>query len=357
MTFRWPGGADMVVDVHLTGFVGETVHHPTRLTFDGQGTHTATVSLPRDGVVSYGFRVGPAPELPSVPLPELVDHLVADPSNADGIRGAFGSRGSTSVLELPDARRHRAWPSAADRRGPVPVASVPRPVAIPGRRMGWLDGDGPTVVVFDGDIWARDDFGFTRAWHRHTAHRSRPALALVSTPDREILDDRDRLRRLLYDEVMPQLPNASAEVVVAGQSFGGLAAAGLLVDLPDVVRAAVVQSGSFWFGADDPGDPGPAGLGTVVSDLARRAGASGQRVVVQAGSTEGSMLAQSRGFAAACVEAGLETSMEVFTGGHDYAWYRHGLLLALDQLGLPDHRGEVAARNRTTEASPDAARR
>lgn len=44
------------------------------------------------------------------------------------------------------------------------------------------------------------------------------------------------------------------------------------------------------------------------------------------------MVDQSHWFADAAREAGLEVHFETYSGGHDYAWYRHGLLFAIDRL-------------------------
>ena len=191
--------------------------------------------------------------------------------------------------------------------------------------------------MFDGDLWADNQFGYREA----TATRNKsaigpsPTVVLVSTPDRAILDKRTVMTQLLTDEILPALERADvgwSGIIVAGQSYGGLAAAGLLVDLPDLIDAAIIQSGSFWFDGTEPRDYGRPG--TITRALAELAGtrAVSNRVVVQVGTMEGAMVDQSRWFADAARGAGMDVHFDTYSGGHDYAWYRHGLLYAIDQL-------------------------
>lgn len=69
------------------------------------------------------------------------------------------------------------------------------------------DGDGPLLVVFDGDLWADNDFGFQAAMAvpNENATGPSPTAVLVSTPDRAILDKRETMRQLLTEEILPRL--------------------------------------------------------------------------------------------------------------------------------------------------------
>lgn len=46
------------------------------------------------------------------------------------------------------------------------------------------------------------------------------------------------------------------------------------------------------------------------------------------------MLDQARMMAAAAERAGMRTDLIPWRGGHDYAWWRHGLIGALGRAGL-----------------------
>jgi enterochelin esterase family protein len=191
--------------------------------------------------------------------------------------------------------------------------------------------------MFDGDLWADNDFGFRDAMAQRNKNATGPSptVVLVSTPDRAILDKRAVLTQLLTEEILPALAQAGVEwsgIIVAGQSYGGLAAAGLLIDLPDLVDDAIVQSGSFWFDGTEPRDYGrPGTITQQLTDLAGT-GTFTNRVVVQVGTMEGGMVDQSRWFTDAARDAGMDVHFDTYSGGHDYAWYRHGLLYAIDHL-------------------------
>lgn len=125
------------------------------------------------------------------------------------------------------------------------------------------------------------------------------------------------------------------QVVVAGQSFGGLAAASIVALFPELAVTAVAQSGSYWFQA------GVDAFGRGQGDLWRRLEGSLEvqgRFILQVGSEEGDMVAGSRAVAELLSAAGGQATLTEFVGGHDYAWWRHGLSRALDDLESPGER-------------------
>lgn len=336
--FRWHSDIPVVVSLHLSGFPGTTVHGGIEMTIEEPGVYAATVQVPNDMCVSYGFLVFDSVEAQQeLSIYQVLDSLVEDPRNRDVIRRPFGMGGSASVLQMPDARRHPAWPEP-DRHGEHRDQAV-CVVAASGRDLTVLRGvrEGPLLVMFDGDLLADKEFGYLDAMATRNASATGPSptVVLVSTPDRAILDKRTVMAQLLTDEILPALERDGigwSGIIVAGQSYGGLAAAGLLVDLPDLVDAAIVQSGSFWFDGTEPRDYERAG--TITRELSELGGTRSfsNRVVVQVGSTEGGMVDQSRWFADAARDAGMDAHFETYSGGHDYAWYRHGLLYAIDHL-------------------------
>lgn len=185
--------------------------------------------------------------------------------------------------------------------------------------------------MLDGAVWADEALGFARALDRYEASTGRAVqVAMVDTSDRENLPDREMMAELLRSEVLPAV-QPEDDVIVCGQSYGGLAAAALLVDCPDVVAGAILQSGSYWYEPDVDADSRDFDApGLLAREIPTRR-VSG-RCVVQAGSRENDMLRQSREFAETLAQSGAAVSVDVFEGGHDYAWYRHGFFFALDEL-------------------------
>lgn len=125
----------------------------------------------------------------------------------------------------------------------------------------------------------------------------------------------------------------SDRVIVAGQSLGGLAAAQVSLLRPDVAGTGIAQSGSYWYGADRA--PG-TGTGTLLRQIASLPAdartETGGRVIIQVGAEEGAMIDGSERLAALLEGTPALLAHQMFRGGHDYAWWRHGLSHALDLL-------------------------
>ena len=123
------------------------------------------------------------------------------------------------------------------------------------------------------------------------------------------------------------------ELLATGQSYGGLAAVGMLVE--GHVSAAFAQSPSLHFreGAVQP--PGLA-VGTgdlmtrVTTDLREGRQLSG-RLEMVAGTEEPGMLDVAQASAPVLERAGCEVQVRRVIGGHDYAWWRHELMFAIER--------------------------
>ena len=321
---------------------------------------SVTVRLPADIRASYRFlrrrrTQGEAPGTGGLDeLRALVETGMPDPDVAARIDDAFGSGTSASQLVGPAAAPgHPAWDAA------LPVPATPEAVELPlGDRTATLlrppaqrAGRVPQrlVILLDGDVWLRS-LGIAQAaarWHGWRAEALKPsghhvptAFLVLPTPDRERLADRAAMRELVIGRALPAAERelggriSAHRVAVAGQSYGGLAAAGLAVDRGDRIGAAIVSSGSFWFTPerDARDDEAPGELTREVSVLARggRRPLAGRRLLLHVGREEGTMIDQSEAFAAAAGNAGARVALDVWPGGHDYAWYRHALFSALD---------------------------
>ena len=120
-------------------------------------------------------------------------------------------------------------------------------------------------------------------------------------------------------------------VVVAGQSLGGVAAADLVLHRPDAAARAICQSGSFWLGSGRRGE----GEGELLAWLRRRGEQKPSepvlaRLVVQCGVHEGVLRTGGRLAAQLLAAQGALLEYREERGGHDYAWWRHGLSWGLD---------------------------
>ncbi|WP_152345943.1 alpha/beta hydrolase-fold protein [Brevibacterium sp. CFH 10365] len=303
-----------------------------------------TVELPSDVEITYRFLRRPFLDpTVSVPAPTL-DHLRAlctsgrpDPDALEHIHNPFGSEVTSSVLRGPDATDgHPVWNQGEPSSSAVTVGRLRTPrgrlvtiVHVSAKPIDEL------VIVLDGDVWMDSlelPFALAR-WDRPTT-----AFALVSTPDRENLVDRRFMSALLTEEVLPIVDDhlsagARTAVTIVGHSYGGLAAAGLACDHPDRFGSAIIGSGSFWYrdshDARDDVEPGDltVGLRTAPSTVL-----AGSRFLLHVGREEGGMIDQSQMFADAVAAAGAEAELRLYSGGHDYAWYRHALFDALDAL-------------------------
>ncbi|MFC4069272.1 alpha/beta hydrolase-fold protein [Actinoplanes subglobosus] len=121
----------------------------------------------------------------------------------------------------------------------------------------------PSLVVFDGHN-SREVLRVPETLDNLVAAGRIPACTaiFVHLPDATRDDELGAvpaLRDFIASEVMPfarttwGTPDTGGRNVVAGASRGGLAAAYLALELPELFGAAICQSGSFWWGPD--GEP------------------------------------------------------------------------------------------------------
>jgi len=319
------------VMIHLNGVTDAHREDiaPALMEHVGAGRHALTYLLPAELRVSYRFAADPVLPRDAGRTREgwLRIHGLgrADPRNSETLLNPLGAR--SSVLTMPEAPRHPAWESPG--AGDLPITTVPLPSRHPATV---VHGDPSRVLVlFDGEWWER--LGVASA----LAYRGGPLTVLVpsgSLAERAaLLPHPERLLPYLAEELVPAVAEAiggwdAARTVVAGQSFGGLAAALTVCLRPEIAQTAIVQSGSFHFRAGQTERPPAGQTGDLIEGLSR-ARVSG-RFVVQAGTEEPGMLPAASAFTDAVQAAGGDASLRVFTGGHDFAWWRIGLFDALD---------------------------
>lgn len=343
VTFQWGAQAAASCYVILNTITDRAREHLDDFCMSvgpGRGDARALVcALPADAILSYQkVIVGPLGLDPAVlrDMGEWIRFLEeASPDESNPLRVVNGRGVAASLFVGPDARV--VWPSEDLS---APWMRAPREHEIGARisarlghtrqhRIVMYDGEADptcTLILFDGEIWRGNGVGWLT--------RRYPGLRVVTIDagdldEREAeLTDADRVGALLEavrDEV------GAGPVMVAGQSYGGLAAleAALRSDLP--LDCAVAQSPSLWWGGEQRG----VGEGTLMGDL--RARSVRPRRDVQLRLQVGTLEQTMRPVVDDCVELlrsqGVAVELDHYCSGHDVAWWREGLVRALDEWG------------------------
>jgi iron(III)-enterobactin esterase len=275
----------------------------------------------------------------------LQTNAQADPLNPGPAHG--GSWGlPLSPLLLPDAASHPAWAEAGPPQGRLHQHRW-QSAALDLGRDTWIyrtapqaANDAPLVVLLDGQYWARQMplFG---ALDILTAQEALPPavylLVDAVTPERRALElpCHAPFWEALQQELLPAayaLEPFSAlpeRTIVAGQSFGGLAAAYAALHWPARFGNVLSQSGSFWW--PDPSDT--ASGGWLAGSVAQGPAAGRPlRFLLEIGCYEDQMLGPNRSFHQALRAAGYRSMLREVRGGHDWLCWRDGLLEGLCEL-------------------------
>lgn len=340
VTFQW--GAQAAADCYI---VLNTITDRAREHLDefcmsiGPGRSDArslVCALPADAILSYQrVIVGPWGLDPSVgtDMGQWIRFLEdARPDGSNPLRVVNGRGAAASLFVGPDARV--VWPSQ-DLSAPEMRAVRERNIAADvsarlsvARRNDVIvhDGDADptcTLILFDGEIWRGNGVGWLTRRYR--------GLRVVTIDAGDLgvreaeLTDVDRVAALLQavcDEA------GVGPVMVAGQSYGGLAVleAALRSDLP--LDCAVAQSPSLWWGGGQRG----VGEGTLMGDL--RAGSVRPRRDVQLRLQVGTLEQTMRPVVDSCAELvrglGVPVDVDYYRSGHDVAWWREGIVRSLD---------------------------
>ena len=251
-----------------------------------------------------------------------------DPRNPLVETGPGGAR--TSVAEL-DRAPEQPWLAL-----PGQPAPDPSPCVGPGGRALWewtpaagTSSPRPLVLVLDGEAW-RDRGHVSATVAALTGARLiRPPVVVwvdngtgpVRVADLSVDSD---IAHWLACDLVPWLRDRyaantdgvtlspdPADVVIVGQSLGGLTALKTVLDHPDLVGAALAQSSSLW--QDD------------MLERARAADPGRARLWLEVGTNEPVLLEPHRRLREVLAERGVSHDYREFVGGHDPVCWRGGI--------------------------------
>lgn len=297
-----------------------------------------------------------APALFDTPVPDrvllregwrrLLPQAIADPLNPCCWRGGRGH--PVSALSLPDAPAQPGWDALNEPYRP-PVCIQWRSQRLGNSRRVWIfttgdapDETRPLALLLDGQFWA-ESMPVWPALAKLTREGALPAAVYALV---DIIDSGHRSVELpcnadfwqaLQEELLPQIASVApfsadpARTVVAGQSFGGLAAMFAGLRWPQRFGCVLSQSGSYWWP-----HRGDVHGGEVIEKLASgEMKPQGLRIWLEAGEREPIIFQANQ----ALLQQLQRLSQPVFwrqvDGGHDALCWRGGLTAGLIQLWQP----------------------
>lgn len=193
----------------------------------------------------------------------------------------------------------------------------------------------PIVLLFDGQIWA-EQLSIFPSLAQLTQQQQIPAAryVLVDSVDvalrwQELSCDTDFLNAILQDLLPKLFPDAaSATLIVAGQSLGGLSALYMLSQFPDRVAGVVALSSSLWW------ENAQGRFSALFAQALPAMQAQPSRIYLAAGVLEQDMRQDSEDFFQQ-FQFSLSIDYRTFQGGHDWVCWFHPLLQGIQhQLQL-----------------------
>ncbi|EDN2203281.1 enterochelin esterase [Salmonella enterica] len=313
-----------------------------------------TLRLPASYCGSYTMVEIP-PETPGETVLQLGSRFASLVGKADPLNSAPGInvRGNAqeSVLALDHAPAQEEWSGCRAYAGQL-FTSEHR-LAGQRRRVRLYLPDVPVVqplgllVLTDGEIWF-DHLGVSAAID--AAIRS-GRIAPVAVLGIDNINARERIailggrRELVLDIAERLLPALRAkyperrwadrtQTVLAGQSLGGVTALMAARHAPESFGLVLSHSPSMWWTPDNCNRPDhfSAEERSWVSEHVLSAPSPAVRMHLCVGSLEGSTVPQVKQLYEKLRAAGVESHYSVYTGGHDYAWWRGALIDGLRLL-------------------------
>ncbi|EKR4164893.1 esterase family protein [Salmonella enterica] len=313
-----------------------------------------TLRLPASYCGSYTMVEIP-PETPGETVLQLGSRFASLVGKADPLNSAPGInvRGNAqeSVLALDHAPAQEEWSGCRAYAGQL-FTSEHR-LAGQRRRVRLYLPDVPVVqplgllVLTDGEIWF-DHLGVSAAIDAAIrSGRIAPVAVLgidnINARERiAILGGRRELVRDIAERLLPALRAKYPErrwadrtqTVLAGQSLGGVTALMAARHAPESFGLVLSHSPSMWWTPDNCNRPDhfSAEERSWVSEHVLSAPSPAVRMHLCVGSLEGSTVPQVKQLHEKLRAAGVESHYSVYTGGHDYAWWRGALIDGLRLL-------------------------
>lgn len=272
-----------------------------------------------------------------------------------------------SALHLPDSPRQHAW-YAHDSAADLPVAHLWHreweSLILNNSRDVWIYESGdvsalsdeakaqrPLIFLLDGRFWHENMPVYSAIAHETHQGRLPPAVYVLidemNGQQRSIeLPCNSEFWQAVLTELLPWLQedflftNTAERTVVAGQSFGGLAAMYAGYNWPERFGSVLSQSGSFWWPdielvsavTDRIHGRLPGVRGWLMNHIEANPIHRPLKVYLEAGTREGEMISLSESMFDVLSEGDHQVVFSAFEGGHDRLCWRGGLLDGLHWL-------------------------
>ncbi|MDF7681592.1 enterochelin esterase [Enterobacteriaceae bacterium ESL0689] len=276
---------------------------------------------------------------------KLLPQAIADPLNPQSWRGGRGHW--VSALEMPQAPAQPGWTEQAIAYRPARCIDW-HSTRLGNQRRVWIYTTGeaepaqrPLAILLDGQFWAGSMPVWPALARLTAAGQLPPAVYLLI----DAIDNAHRSQELpcqrgfwlaLQQELLPQVyaiapfSDQADRTLVAGQSFGGLAAMYAALHWPQRFGCVLSQSGSFWWPCRDQ-----AQNGLLIAYLREKAPPPGLRIWLEAGEREPLILSANQALRQQLQGTKQTVFWHQVDGGHDALCWRGGLMAGLIQLWQP----------------------
>ena len=274
---------------------------------------------------------------------KLLPQAVADPLNPQSWKGGRGH--AVSALEMPNAPLQPGWSTPAATWN-APQRLTWRSDRLGNKRRVWVFTPGassvqerPLAVLLDGQFWAESMPVWPALTALTEAGKLPPAVYLLI----DVIDNAHRGQELpcnadfwlaVQQELLPQVQaiapfsDRADRTVVAGQSFGGLAAMFAGLRWPARFGCVLSQSGSYWWP-----HRGGQQTGAILEQLQRgEMRPQGLRIVLEAGIREPLIFRANQALLTQLHHLQQPVFWRQVDGGHDALCWRGGLTAGLMTL-------------------------
>lgn len=277
----------------------------------------------------------------------ILNNTQPDPFNAETFPSRRGSK-VLSVLALPQARPDPWWRSQPDTPSGMLTVQRFESALLHNTRDIWAylpadyapeNGPYPLLLMLDGQAWTALGSIQNTLDNLIAAGEIPPMIALgIDSLDPETraeeLTCNPQFVRFLTEELLLwageqwAISTDPAQTLIAGQSYGGLAAAFAGFTASSRIGNVIAQSGSFWWRDDEPTQPQHEWLTGQLAQAEKHP----LRFYVSVGWQEWMLVETSRHLRDVLTAKGYPLIYDEYNGGHDYICWRGGIAEALIAL-------------------------